>query len=171
MADDLGRFGIESVKRRVSRSSNKADNTSRGNIGKHVPFNRTLRTFIYICDLSQVDTKWETLNDYDQQILTVSNVTDIQAKIEDSQQAIEKAMACKRKIGLKLKEKSSGSGENHNESYSNTGKVPARTSQAKAKLPKLTLPKFRGEFINGTLSGTVFYPQFMTTQKFLKWTK
>ena len=126
---------------------------------------------LFICDLSLVDTKWETLNDYDQQILTVSNVTDIQAKIEDSQQAIEKAMACKRKIGLKLKEKSSGSGENHNESYSNTGKVPARTSQAKAKLPKLTLPKFRGEFINGALSGTVFYPQFMTTQKFLKWTK
>ena len=54
-------------------------------------------------------------------------------------------------------------------SYSNTGQVPARTSQAKAKLPKLTLPKFRGEFINGTLSGTVFYPPFMTTQKFLKW--
>ena len=77
---------------------------------------------------------------------TANNVTDIDAKIEDSQRAIEKVMACKRKIDLKLKQKSSGSGENHSESYSNTGQVPARTSQAKAKLPKLTLPKFRGEF-------------------------
>ena len=55
-------------------------------------------------------------------------------------------MACKRKIDLKLKQKSIGSEENRSESYSNTGQVTARTSQAKAKLPKLTLPKFRGEF-------------------------
>ena len=73
-------------------------------------------------------------------------MTFIDGKILDSQRAIEKVMACKRKIDLKLKQKSSGSGENHSESYSNTGQVPARTSQAKAKLPKLTLPKFRGEF-------------------------
>ena len=74
------------------------------------------------------------------------NVTDIDAKIEDSQPPTEKVMACKRKIDLKLKQKSIGSGETHSERYSNTGQVPARTSQAKAKLPKLTLPKFRGEF-------------------------
>ena len=94
----------------------------------------------------QLDTKLQTLNDYDQQILTVCNVTDIEAEIEDSQRAIEKVMACKRKIDLKLKQKSSGSGDNHSESHSSTSQVPARTSQAKAKLPKLTLPKFRGEF-------------------------
>ena len=94
----------------------------------------------------QLDTKLKTLNDYDQQILTVCNVTDIEAEIEDSQRAIEKVMACKRKIDLKLKQKSSGSGDNHSESHSSTSQVPARTSQAKAKLPKLTLPKFRGEF-------------------------
>ena len=47
---------------------------------------------------------------------------------------------------FEVKTKSSGSGENHSEGYSNTGQVPARTSQAKAKLPKLTLSKFRGEF-------------------------
>ena len=47
---------------------------------------------------------------------------------------------------FEVKRKSSGSGENHSEGYSNTGQVPARTSQAKAKLPKLTLSKFRGEF-------------------------
>ena len=57
----------------------------------------------------QLDTKLQTLNDYDQQILTVCNVTDIEAEIEDSQRAIEKVMACKRKIDLKLKQKSSGS--------------------------------------------------------------
>ena len=80
------------------------------------------------------------------------NVTDSDAKIEDSQLAIEKVTACKRKMDLKLKQKSSGSGENHSESYSNTGQVPARTSQAKAKLPKLTLPKFRGENFLGQFS-------------------
>ena len=74
------------------------------------------------------------------------NVTDIDGKFEDSQRVIEKVMACKRKTDLKLKQKSIGSEENHSESYSNTGQVTARTSQAKAKLPKLTLAKFRGEF-------------------------
>ena len=76
--------------------------------------------------------KWQTLNDHEQQILTVCIVTGIDAKIEHSQRAIEKVMACKRKIDLKLKQKSSGSGENHSESYSNTDQFPARTSQAKA---------------------------------------
>ena len=94
----------------------------------------------------QLDTKLQTLNDYGQQILTVCNVTDMEAEIEDSQRAIEKVMACKRKIDLKLKQKSSGSGDNHSESHSSTGQFPARTSHGKAKLPKLTLPKFRGEF-------------------------
>ena len=47
----------------------------------------------------------QTLNDYDQQILTVCNVTDIEAEIDDFQRAIEKVMACKRKIDLKLKQK------------------------------------------------------------------
>ena len=139
------RFGtIESDQRRATRSRNKADSRSQGNIGKHIPFNRRLRAVL--CDLSQLDTKWQTLNDYEQQILTVCNVTDIDGKFEDSQRAIEKVMACKRKTDLKLKQKSIGSKENHSESYSNTGQVTARTSQAKTKLPKLTLAKFWGEF-------------------------
>ena len=91
----------------------------------------------------QLDTKLQTLNDYDQQILNVCNVmTDIKAEIDDSQRATEKVVACKRKIDLKLKQKWSGSGDNHSERFSNTGQVPATTSQAIAKLPKLTLPKF-----------------------------
>ena len=135
------RFGtIKSDKRRTSRSSKKADKTRRGNIGKHILLTEDYERLFVI--YQQLDTKLKTLNDYDQQILTVCNVTDI----EDSQRAIEKVMACKRKIDLKLKQKSSGSGDHHSESHSSTGQVPARTSQAKAKLPKLTLPKFRGEF-------------------------
>ena len=62
------RFGtIESDQRRATRSRNKADNGSRGNVGKHIPFNRRLRAFL--CDLSQLDTKWQTLNDYERQIM------------------------------------------------------------------------------------------------------
>ena len=53
----------------------------------------------------QLDTKLQTINDYDQQILTVCNVKDIEAEIDYSQRAIEKVMACKRKIDLKLKQK------------------------------------------------------------------
>ena len=45
----------------------------------------------------QLDTKLQTLNDHDRQILTVCNRTDIEAEMEDSQRAIEKVMECKRK--------------------------------------------------------------------------
>ena len=45
------RFGtIESDQRRASTSRNKADKTSRLNIGKHIPFNRRLRASVF--DLS-----------------------------------------------------------------------------------------------------------------------
>ena len=43
----------------------------------------------------KLDTKLQTLKNYVQQILTVCTVTDIEAEIEDSQQAIEKVTACK----------------------------------------------------------------------------
>ena len=51
----------------------------------------------------QLNTKLQTLNDYDQKILTVCDVRDIENEIEESQEAVERVMRCKRKIDLKLK--------------------------------------------------------------------
>lgn len=95
----------------------------------------------------QLDTKLETLDDKDQKALNVCDVVDIENEIEESQQAVEKVMGCKRKINLKLKQRASESRDIHSQSNASTGQAPSRTSEAKAKLPKLTLPKFRREVI------------------------
>ena len=92
----------------------------------------------------QLERKLQTLNDKDQNI-NVYDVVDIENEIEESQQAVEKVMGCRRKIDLKLKQRASESRDNHSESNASTGQAPSRTSQTKAKLPKLPLPEFRGE--------------------------
>ena len=87
----------------------------------------------------QLETKLSTLNEYDQKILTVCEVANIENEIEESQRAVEKIMESKRKIDLKLKRRSNeSSGQNH-ESNASTSQEP----KAKARLPKLSLPKFR----------------------------
>ena len=73
------------------------------------------------------------------------DVTKIENEIEESQEILEKVMECKRKIDLKLKQRSSESNGNQTESSENTGQGESSTSQAKMKLPKLTLLKFRGD--------------------------
>lgn len=89
----------------------------------------------------QLETKLSTLNEYDQKILTVCEVANIENEIEESQRAVEKIMESKRKIDLKLKQRSNeSSGQNH-ESNASTSQEP----KAKARLPKLSLPKFRGD--------------------------
>lgn len=40
----------------------------------------------------QLDTKLETLNDYDQRFSAVRNVSNIEREIEESQQAVKKVM-------------------------------------------------------------------------------
>lgn len=92
----------------------------------------------------QLETKLLTLNDYDQRILAVCEVANIENEIEESQQAIQRVMECKRKIDLELKRKSNESSADNN--GSSTSQVnSSRTSQAKARLPKLSLPRFRGD--------------------------
>ena len=89
----------------------------------------------------QLETKLSTLNEYDQKILTVCEVANIENEIEESQRAVEKIMESKRKIDLKLKRRSNeSSGQNH-DSNASTSQEP----KAKARLPKLSLPKFRGD--------------------------
>ena len=81
----------------------------------------------------QLDTKLQTLNDYDQKVLNVCDVVDIENEIEESQQAVEKVMGCERqKIDLKIKQRASESRDtwrdNHSESNASTGQAPSRTS-------------------------------------------
>jgi len=87
----------------------------------------------------QLETKLSTLNEYDQKILTVCDVANIEKKkIEESQRTVEKIMESKRKIDLKLKRRSNeSSGQNHESNASISHEL-----KAKARLPKLSLPKF-----------------------------
>ena len=79
----------------------------------------------------KLETKLSTLNEYDQKILTVCNVANIENEIEESQGAVEKIMESKRKIDLKLKRRSNeSSGQNH-ESNASISQEP----KAKARLP------------------------------------
>ena len=87
----------------------------------------------------QLSTKLETLNDYDQRILTVCDVINIENEIEESQQTVEKVMECKRKIDIKLKQRPSESNDSQNEGNTNQATSP------RSKLPKLSLPKCRGD--------------------------
>ena len=87
----------------------------------------------------QLSTKLETLNDYDQRILTVCDVINIENEIEESQQTMEQVMECKQKIHVKLKQRPSESNDNQNKSNTNQATSP------RSKLPKLSLPKFRGD--------------------------
>ena len=107
----------------------------------------------------QLSTKLETLNDYDQRILTVCDVINIENEIEESQQTVEEVMECKRKIDVKLKQRPSESNDNKNESNTNQatshpasrafrfkrGSARRVATSPRSKLPKLSLPKFRGD--------------------------
>ena len=68
---------------------------------KFITSNHYERLFVFH---QQLSTKLETLNDYDQMILTVCDVINIKNEIEESQQTVEKVMECKRKIDIKLKQ-------------------------------------------------------------------
>ena len=71
----------------------------------------------------QLETKLSTLNEYDQKILTVCDVANIENEIEESQRAVEKIMESKRKIDLKLKWRSNESGGQNHESNAGVSKT------------------------------------------------
>jgi len=111
----------------------------------------------------QLETKLSTLNEYDQKILTVCDVANIENEIEE--RAVEKIMESKRKIDLKLKRRSNeSSGQNH-ESNASISQEP----KAKARLPKLSLPKFRGDVTKWSTFWDSFNQRFTTTEKYRKW--
>ena len=106
--------------------------------------NESFSSDSYLCLFvinQQLETKLLTLNEYDQKILAVCNITNIENEIEESQRAVERIMECKCKINIKLKQRSSKSNGNNTEINALTSQAP----NAKAMLPKLSLPKFCGD--------------------------
>ena len=104
-------------------------------------------------DLTQIDVisrlleeKRKTLNDINQQVLSLCNVETIEIEIEESEEIVEKIVKCRRNIEEATRR--------HNENQSTLVSQPSTTNgyghqpthtQAKARLPKLTLPKFKGD--------------------------
>ena len=109
-------------------------------------------------DLTQIDVisrlleeKRKTLNDINQQVLSLCNVETIEIEIEESEEIVEKIVKCRRNI----EEATRRNNENQSTLVSQPstmngyGLQPTHT-QAKARLPKLPLPKFKGDVTDWT---------------------
>ena len=106
----------------------------------------------------QLSTKLETLNDYDQRILTVCDEINIENEIEESQQTVEKVMERNRKIDVKLKQ-------------ANPTTIKTKAIQIKRRLRdqhcrSSRFPNSEEMLRNGAHFGTVFSRRFTTTKTF-----
>ena len=104
--------------------------------------------------LQQLDEKLKLLSDIDNEILSKCNVDAIEQEINESKSVTDKMMSCKQRIQEAIK----GSPE----TAVTTAIVPpvtATNSLNQPKLPKLTLPKFRGDLT----SWTGFWDSFKST--------
>ena len=98
-----------------------------------------------------LETKLKTLADMDQEVLSLCNVDEIPQEIEESEKYVEKVIACQKKISDVSKPTAGYMQETTNPLAGLIQALPGGlplsfpTSQVKAKLPKLVLPKFRGD--------------------------
>lgn len=97
------------------------------------------------------------IEDLDQNILSLCEVDTIQNEIEDSEKVLERVVACQKSIQdalAKWKNESTAQETQINPSQGFPGVVPTTmhvpSLQAKAKLPKLILPRFRGDVTKWT---------------------
>ena len=91
--------------------------------------------------------KLKTIEELDQSVLSLCSVDVIQAEIEDAEKVLERVVDCQKRIQDALQTKSNGH-EGHQLQFSSTS--GATSNLAKAKLPKLVLPKFRGDVTKWT---------------------
>ena len=91
--------------------------------------------------------KLKTIEELDQSVLSLCSVDVIQAEIEDAEKVLERVVECQKRIQDALQTKSNGH-EGHQLQFSSTS--GATSNLAKAKLPKLVLPKFRGDVTKWT---------------------
>ena len=108
-----------------------------------------------------LDGKLKKLEEIDHNVLSLCTLETIEREIKESDKVSAKVVECQKKIQdavQKHKEKESGpivtvSGPQQQifqgmPSYSPFGQSPPSANQAKAKVPKLTLPKFREDLTN-----------------------
>ena len=86
--------------------------------------------------------KLKTIEELDQSVLSLCSVDVIQAEVEDAEKVLERVVDCQKRIQDALQTKSNEH-EGHQLQINSTS--GATSNLAKAKLPKLILPKFRGD--------------------------
>lgn len=98
-----------------------------------------------------LEAKLKALEDIDQDILSLCNVDEIPQEIEESERYVEKVITCQKKIS-NVSQPTAGDMQELPDPLAGLIQVlpggmslSVPTSQVKAKLPKLVLPKFRGE--------------------------
>lgn len=104
-----------------------------------------------------LENKLKVVEDLDQSILSLCEVDTIQNEIEDSEKVLERVVACQKSIQdavTKWKNEPTAQETQINPSQGLPGVVPTTihvpSLQAKAKLPKLILPRFRGDVTEWT---------------------
>ena len=98
-----------------------------------------------------LEAKLKALEDIDQDILSLCNVDEIPQEIEESERYVEKVITCQKKIS-NVSQPTAGDMQEPPDPLTGLIQVlpggvslSVPTSQIEAKLPKLVLPKFRGE--------------------------
>ena len=107
----------------------------------------------------QLDGKLKVLSDIDKEILAKHDVDSIEREIEESETVSAKILECKQHISVAIK---------------STAATTAPTAMAlivtttydKLKLPKLTLPRFKGGLTTWTTFGIYSSPQCVKTMEF-----
>ena len=93
-----------------------------------------------------LENKLKIVEDLDQNILSLCDVEAIQGEIEDSEKVLERVVACQKRIHDALQKLTNESNTPQGQAVAGLNPFPQMPLiEAKAKLPKLTLPKFRGD--------------------------
>jgi len=107
------------------------------------PLERAQKSRISVIS-QQLDNKLKMLNDIDKDILGKCEVSVIPTELEESETVTSKVLSCKQKIEEALHPVATPTPISGPPSAISTTSTP----QPKAKLPKLTLPRFRGDVKN-----------------------
>jgi len=102
-----------------------------------------------------LETKLKALGDIDQEILSLCSVEEIPQEIEESERYVEKIIVCQKRINNISQQNDGTTQETSNPLAGLMQALPLGVpqqpmNQVKAKLPKLILPKFRGEVTTWT---------------------
>ena len=96
-----------------------------------------------------LESKLKLVESLDESILSLCEVETIQAEIEDSERVLERVVACQKSIQDALTKRNNESSAQESQINPSQGS-PGVAQQAEAKLPKLILPRFRGDVTKWT---------------------